>query len=181
MSDEESNGGTVEKLSNRYEKVMNVSERRMMDMSDGSESDVRSNVSSSSRAERRRVLLDRAENSRSSLTSKQEKWAEADLIQDKNSDEFHRAQIAQGLGDSVIYHENANRVGRSGRDVDRRNGEKGETESFWRAQRMDAEVISHTEEARQDLVMIMKIQLGTGRMWKGLTMSTTLGKIKLSF
>ncbi|KAK4411484.1 protein trichome birefringence-like 25 [Sesamum angolense] len=112
-----------------------------------SESDVRSNVSSSSRAERRRVLLDRAENSRSSLTSKQEKWAvEADLIQDKNSDEFHRAQIAQGLGDSVIYHENENRVGRSGRDVDRRNGEKGETESFWRAQRMDAEVISHTEE-----------------------------------
>ncbi|KAL0397982.1 UNVERIFIED_CONTAM: protein trichome birefringence-like 25 [Sesamum calycinum] len=147
MSDEESNGGTVEKLSNRYEKVMNVSERRMMDMSDGSEGDVRSNVSSSSRAERRRVLLDRAENSRSSLTSKQEKWAvEADLIQDKNSDEFHRAQIAQGLGDSVIYHENENRVGRSGRAVDRRNGEKGETESFWRAQRMDAEVISHTEE-----------------------------------
>ncbi|KAL2233812.1 protein ENHANCED DISEASE RESISTANCE 4 [Sesamum indicum] len=147
MSDEESNGGTVEKLSDRYETVMNVSERRMMDMSDGSESEVRSNVSSSSRAERRRVLRDRAENSRSSLTSKQEKWAvEADLIQDKNSDELHQAKNAQGLEDSVIYYENENWVRRSGRAVDSRNGEKSETESFWRAQKMDAEVISHTEE-----------------------------------
>ncbi|KAK4418542.1 protein ENHANCED DISEASE RESISTANCE 4 [Sesamum alatum] len=152
MSDEESIGGTVERLSDRYEKVMNVSERRIMDMSDGSESDVRSTVSSSSRAERRVVLRDRAENSRSSLTSKQEKWGvEADLIQDKNSDEFHRAKIAQGLEGSVIYHENENGLRRSGRAVDRRNGDKSETESLWRAQRMDAEVISHTEEGPSDL------------------------------
>lgn len=151
-SDEERIVGTLEKLSDRYEKVMNVSEKRTMDMSDGSESDVRSTISSSSRAERRRILRDRAENNRTSLTSKEEKWdVEADVVQDQ-SHELQRAKITQGFEDLVIYHDNENGLRRSSRVADGRNGDKNETEGFWRAQRMDAEVMRHTKGGPSNLL-----------------------------
>ncbi|KAI3444442.1 hypothetical protein Pfo_001107 [Paulownia fortunei] len=151
-SDEGRIGGIVEKLSDRYEKMMNVSERRMMDTSDGSESDVRSSISSSSRAERRRILRDRGGN-RTSLTSKEEKWdVEADVIQDKKSGELQRAKIAQGFEDLEIYHENENGLRRSGWVLDGQNGEKSEMEGFWRAERMDAEVVRHTKEGPSNLL-----------------------------
>ncbi|KAL3622217.1 hypothetical protein CASFOL_033628 [Castilleja foliolosa] len=53
-SEEEKAQAPLEKLSHRYEQMMNISERRMMDHSDGSESDVRSTISSSGRANRPR-------------------------------------------------------------------------------------------------------------------------------
>lgn len=121
----------MEKICDRYEKMSNVCERRMMDMSDGSESDVRSTISSSSRAERRRILL---ENNRTSLTNKEEKWdVEADLTQDKRSDELHRARITPNLS----IHDGSRR---SGRVVDARF----QDEDFWRAQRMDDKGMSRS-------------------------------------
>ncbi|KAK6137100.1 hypothetical protein DH2020_029153 [Rehmannia glutinosa] len=134
-SDEGINGVSVEKLSDRYDKMMNVSERKMMDTSDGSESDVRSNISSSSRAERRRFLRNRGENTRTNLISKDENWdAEANIIQDKKSDELQRAKVAQGFDDFMMYHQ------------------KSEMEGLWRAQRIDAEVMRHMKEGPSNLV-----------------------------
>ncbi|GFP91932.1 protein trichome birefringence-like 25 [Phtheirospermum japonicum] len=52
--EEEKTQASIDKLSDRYEQMMNISERQMMDPSDGSESDVRSTISSSGRANRPR-------------------------------------------------------------------------------------------------------------------------------
>ncbi|KAL8499729.1 hypothetical protein ACS0TY_019627 [Phlomoides rotata] len=145
-SDEERIVGNMEKISDRYEKMSNVSERRMMDMSDGSESDVRSTISSSGRAERRRVLR---ENNRTSLSTKEGKWdVEADVVVDKRSDELHRARIVPDFDDLEIR-DNENGSRRPGRVVDGRY----EEEEFWRAQRMDAKMgpLNHASRSSYDV------------------------------
>ncbi|KAL3815115.1 hypothetical protein ACJIZ3_016383 [Penstemon smallii] len=119
-SNEEMVGNTIEKLSDRYAK-MSVTEERTMDLGDNSESDVRSNISSSSRTERRRILRDRAQNFRPNLMNKEENWeVEADEIQDKRSN-----KMAHDFEDLTIYNEN---LPRQGRLVNGRNGEKKDME-----------------------------------------------------
>ncbi|PIN26540.1 hypothetical protein CDL12_00710 [Handroanthus impetiginosus] len=143
-SDEERIGSTVEKLSDRYEKIMDISERRMIDKSDGSESDVRSNTSSSSQAERRRILRDGAENNRTNLAKKEEN--EVDVIRDKSLDELEQTNFSQGFEDLEMYHEDESLLRRAGRVVEGRSGEKSETEGSWRAHRMDVKVMSHMKD-----------------------------------
>ncbi|KAG8391922.1 hypothetical protein BUALT_Bualt01G0237300 [Buddleja alternifolia] len=133
--DEERNENTVEKLSDRFEKIMNGSEKRVMEMSDGSEGDVRSSISPSNRSERR-VVRDRAHNNRASLRNKDERWdSESDVIQDKSSVE--RAKNAQDFENLAMY--NA------------RNEKKSEMEGFGRAQRIDADVTGYTKEGPSNL------------------------------
>lgn len=150
-SEEERIGGNLEKFSDRYEKMMKVPERRVMEMSDGSESDVRSNISSSSRPERRRILRERAEISRTGVPSKEEDWdPEIDVMRDKRSDEIQRPKITQDFDNLVMYHDNESGLRRSGRGGDGRIGEKGEMEGYWRAQRMDAEVTRRAKDGSLD-------------------------------
>lgn len=145
-SDEERIEGTVEKLSERYDKVMKVSERRRMETGDGYESDVRSNVSSSSRRSERRAFRARVETNTTSLTSKEENWGvEADTIQDKKSDEVYQAKIEQGPEGRSQYRDNENGFRKPRPMMDRRNGEKSETEDSRRAQSMDSETTIPTK------------------------------------
>lgn len=120
-SEEERVGSNLGKVSDRYEKVMNVSDRRMMEMSDGSESDVRSNVSSSSRVERRRVLRERAEISRPRLD------VEVDVMRERRSSEIQRSKFGQDFDGMAISRDNE--VGL------RRPGLRSEMESGWRGGR----------------------------------------------
>lgn len=131
-SEEERIGGNLEKTCDRYDKMMNVSDRRMMDqMSDGSESDVRSTISSSSRAERRRASRERAEISRAGGLNREENWeVEVDVMRDRRSDEIQRVKMTQDFEDLVMHRDNEGGLRRHGR-----MGEKGEMEGVWRAQR----------------------------------------------
>lgn len=139
-SDEERIGNNLEKLSDRYEKMMNVSERIVMEISDGDESDVRSTVSSSSRAERRRALLERAEIGRNAV-GKEENWdAEVDVVRDRRLNEIQRAKMGQDFEDLGVFRDNEAGLRRPGWAVDGRVGEKSEMESVWRAQRVDLDV-----------------------------------------
>ncbi|KAL2490279.1 Protein of unknown function (DUF3133) [Abeliophyllum distichum] len=140
-SNEERIGGISEKLSDKDKE--NVSDKRITELSDNSKNDSRSNISSSSRAERR-VMRDRAELYRTSLNNKDEKWGvEDDVVQDKRTNELHDAKIAQDLDDLRIYNENENGLQRSGRMMNWRNGERGEMEGSRRAQRMDVEGVRY--------------------------------------
>ncbi|KAL6493971.1 hypothetical protein OROGR_031880 [Orobanche gracilis] len=107
---EERTEGSTEKLSDRYVKMKNISGRRNMDTADGSESDARSAISSSSRAERRRH--NRADSRRTNFTSTDERNCdvlEPNVIQEqKSSHELRRAKLSQDIEDSKIYHANDN-------------------------------------------------------------------------
>lgn len=155
-SNEERVGGISEKLSDIYEE--NVSDKRTMELSDNSESDVRSNISSSSRAERR-VMHDRVEVYRTSLNTKGEKCGvEDDTIQDKTTDELHGAKIAKDLEDLRLYNEDENGLRRPGRMMNWRNRERREMEGFGRDRRMDVEgmeyaTLTYSEEGLPDDVM----------------------------
>ncbi|XP_042027975.1 protein ENHANCED DISEASE RESISTANCE 4-like isoform X2 [Salvia splendens] len=132
-STEEMVGSKVEKLSDRYEKMVNVSERRVMEMmSDGSESDVRSNVSSSSRAERRRAR-ERAEIGRNGL-GKEENWdVDGDVMRDRRFSEIQQVEMARDFEDPVLFRDNEAGLRRPGRVGERSD----EMEGVWRAQRVD--------------------------------------------
>ncbi|XP_057780332.1 protein ENHANCED DISEASE RESISTANCE 4-like [Salvia miltiorrhiza] len=95
-SDEGRIGSNLDKLSDRYETMMNVSERRVMEMSDGSESDVRSNVSSSSR---RRI-------GRNGLVE-EENWS----VEDTRLNQIQRPKMAEDL---VMFHDNEGGLRRPG-------------------------------------------------------------------
>ncbi|KAL6569600.1 hypothetical protein OROMI_014114 [Orobanche minor] len=107
---EERTEGSTEKLSDRYVKMKNISGRRNMDMADGSDSDARSAISSSSKAERRRH--NRAESRRTNFSSTHEKncdVVEPNVIKEhKRSHEFRLAKVAQHFEDPKIYHANEN-------------------------------------------------------------------------
>ncbi|KAL1535964.1 protein ENHANCED DISEASE RESISTANCE 4-like [Salvia divinorum] len=133
-SNEEMIGSNVEKLSDRYEKMMNVSEMRVMEMNDGSESDVRSNVSSSSRAERRRAR-ERAEIGRNSIGKEENLDFDGDVMRDRRFNEIQQAKMARDFEDSVLFRDNEAGLRRPGRAE-----ERSEMEGIWRAQRVDPEV-----------------------------------------
>lgn len=127
-SEEERTGSNLDKISDRFEKMMNVSDRRMMEMSDGSESDVRSNVSSSSRVERRRVLRERGEISRPGLD------VEVDVMRERRSSEIQRSKFAQDFDGMAISRDHE--IGRKPGFV-REGGsrERSEMENGWRGSR----------------------------------------------
>ncbi|KAL1561938.1 protein ENHANCED DISEASE RESISTANCE 4-like [Salvia divinorum] len=149
-SDEERIGSNLDRLSDRYEKMNNVSERRVMEMSDGSESDVRSNVSSSSRAERRGALRERAETGRNGL-GKEESWdVGSDVMRDRRFDEIQRAKMAQDFEDMALSRDNEAGLRRPGRAGDGRVGVRSEMDGVWRAQRVDPEVGRHRKDGSFD-------------------------------
>ncbi|GER48659.1 hypothetical protein STAS_25828 [Striga asiatica] len=128
--DEQRNEGPKEcKLSDRHEKVKKNSEK-MMETSDSSESDVRSAISSSSRAERRTIFHNRGESRRTIVPRKDGKKnldiLEGELIQDvKRSHNLHRVKGSQDFEDLEIYHnENVQRL------LHERNGDKQEIEGY---------------------------------------------------
>ncbi|XP_073142444.1 uncharacterized protein [Henckelia pumila] len=125
----------------------------MMDMNDGSESDVRSTISSSSRAERRRISREGAENRRIHLMNKEEKWGvEADAIHEKRSDEF-RTKIAPDF-EHLGVHDDKEEVGfrRSKRDADVRNADISEMNGFRRPQRMYNEGMRYSNEGSSNFL-----------------------------
>lgn len=122
-------------------------------MSDGSEGDVRSTISSSSRAERRRILRDGAENHRIHLMNKENKWdVEADAIQDKRSDEL-QAKIALDF-EYLAVHDEKEDVGfrRSNRAADVRNTDVSEMNGFRRAERMYNEGRRYSNEGSSNFL-----------------------------
>ncbi|KZV21884.1 hypothetical protein F511_05574 [Dorcoceras hygrometricum] len=111
--------------------------RVIMGSNDGSESDVRSTISSSSRSERRRISRDGAENHRIRLMKREEKWdSEADAIQDKRSDEL-RAKIALDFEYLAVQDEKEElEFQRSRLATDARNADINKMNGFRRAQGM---------------------------------------------
>ncbi|XP_042059972.1 protein ENHANCED DISEASE RESISTANCE 4-like [Salvia splendens] len=150
-SDEERIGSNLDRLSDRYEKMMNVSERRMMEMSGGSEPDVRSNVSTSSRAERRGGgLHERAETGGNGL-GKEENWdVGSDVMRDRRLNEIQRAKMAQDFEDLALSRDNEVGLRRQGRAGDGRVGVRSAMEGAWRAQRVDLEVGRYRKDGSFD-------------------------------
>ncbi|XP_073291183.1 uncharacterized protein [Primulina huaijiensis] len=124
----------------------------MMDMNDGSESDVRSTISSSSRDERRRISRVGAENHRIRLMS-EEKWdVETDAIQDKRSDGL-RAKIALDF-EYLAVDDEKEEIGfrRSKRAADIRNADISEINGFRRAQIMYNEGMRYSNEGSSNFL-----------------------------
>ncbi|KAG6420195.1 hypothetical protein SASPL_116715 [Salvia splendens] len=133
-SDEERIGSDLDRLSDRYEKMISVSERRVIEMSDGSEGDVRSNVSSSARAERRGEIGRNG-------SGKEENWdVGSDVMRDRRLNEIQRAKMAQNFEDLVLSRDNEAGLRRQGRAGDVRVGVRSEMEGVWTAQRVVPEV-----------------------------------------
>ncbi|KAL2536354.1 uncharacterized protein Fot_17745 [Forsythia ovata] len=135
-SEEEMVGGNSENFSDKCEQV-NISEKRIMDLSDGSESDLRSNISSSSKGEKRRVLFDRVDdmNYGTRLMNKGEKGAD-DLSLVEKADNLRIAEDFEGL---KMYNEGENGLQRSENMVDWRYGERSRMEGLRSGRRMDVE------------------------------------------
>ncbi|CAA2934282.1 Hypothetical predicted protein [Olea europaea subsp. europaea] len=127
-SEEEMVGGILEKFSGKCEQV-NIAEKRIMDSSDGSASDLRSNISSSSRGERR------TDNYGTSLMDKGKQGAVDSPVVEKPDN----LRIAEDFEDLKMYNEDKNGLQRSEHMMDRRYGDRSRMERFLRGRRMDVE------------------------------------------
>ncbi|XP_059634326.1 protein ENHANCED DISEASE RESISTANCE 4-like [Cornus florida] len=153
-SDDGKIGGVSEKISKNPENF-NYSEKGMVNFSDGSEHDAKSNGSSSSRAENREVLSDRVEKYRNGSKIKADTWVvendietnenfENDIETNENLDDFNHSKMGREVEDLKPPKSNANGFQRSVRTSDRRIRERDEMEGFWRNPRMDYEGVRYS-------------------------------------
>ncbi|XP_057511831.1 protein ENHANCED DISEASE RESISTANCE 4-like isoform X1 [Actinidia eriantha] len=130
-SDEERVQGVPDKIPKKPDNFK-FSEK-VMDLSDGSENDVKSNVSYSRRADKRNVLSYRTDNQRNGLSIKDNKWlVDKDLVANENLNESGHEQKGKELEDLKPQNRIPNGSRRTGRVADWRSGEVGEVEGLWR-------------------------------------------------
>ncbi|CAI9781522.1 unnamed protein product [Fraxinus pennsylvanica] len=121
-------GGSLEKFSGKCEQA-NISEKRIMDLSDGSESDLRSNISSSRRGERR------TDNYGTNLMDKGKRGAVDSPVVEKPDN----LRISEDFEELKLYNEDENGLQGSEHMMDWRYGDRSQMERFSRGLRMDVE------------------------------------------
>ncbi|XP_022895846.1 protein ENHANCED DISEASE RESISTANCE 4-like isoform X1 [Olea europaea var. sylvestris] len=143
---------TLSEKSNEERVGENLSDKRTTESTDNSENDVRSNISSSSKAGRM-VRHDRGEIYRTNLNNKDEKCgAEDDMIQNNRTGELHEAKIAKDLEDLRLYNEDENGLRRPGHMMNWRNQERREMDGFRRDRRMDVEGMEYVTLTYSDVM-----------------------------
>ncbi|KAA8520722.1 hypothetical protein F0562_015006 [Nyssa sinensis] len=144
---EETVGAVSEKFSNKSENF-NFSEREMVKLSDGSENDVKSNGSFSSRAENGEVLGDNndiSEKYRNGSKIKTDKWViENDPERNENLDESSHANMGKAFEELKLQNGNTNGSQILGQISDGRIGERSGMEGFRRKPRMDVEGVRYS-------------------------------------